>query len=368
MGRSLEVVRQSRYQPTVECLKRLNQPWIASYSGGKDSTSLVTWLEWLRRSGQVKIKQPRLVLSDTGVEYPFLQEIAQKLMSRLQECGWECTEVRPRVEEKLYCQIFGRGLSPVHPGNRKFMRWCTRSTKVDPMLRFRYFLGSQILVLNGMRWGESKNRDGKLVASGCSAGGECGTNLQGVVDGEKLFSPIINWTTCYVVDWLMGAVDEISFSLCQDLFKITQDLVTVYGVKRKIGLFGPPEIESSLRYGCIGCPAVGVGALVKRTASLKKIGAVDSRADALTRIYGIWQEVYKSKNRLGKYKKGTGKWMWGPIAMEARKQFFAEIMEVQRKAGVVLITKEDEKFIKQCWKNKVYPKGWSEADEINRGK
>jgi hypothetical protein len=38
-------------------------------------------------------------------------------------------------------------------------------------------------------------------------------------------------------------------------------------------------------------------------------------------------------------------------------------MDIQQRAGVVLITPEDEAYIRQCWANEVYPRGWCAADE-----
>jgi hypothetical protein len=44
-----------RYVPSKETVSVLNdREWICSYSGGKDSTSLVTFIEWLRRIGLVR--------------------------------------------------------------------------------------------------------------------------------------------------------------------------------------------------------------------------------------------------------------------------------------------------------------------------
>ncbi len=50
--------------------------------------------------------------------------------------------------------------------------------------------------------------------------------------------------------------------------------------------------------------------------------------------------------------------------MEVRQRLFARVLDIQRRAGVVLVTPEDEAFIRQCWAEKVYPRGWSEADEL----
>jgi DNA sulfur modification protein DndC len=150
-----------RFCPSKDTLAVLNgSPWVAAFSGGKDSTALVTWVEWLRRVGMVKVATPRLVMSDTGVEYPFLRKTSAALLDVLRASGWECVVVEPLVRERLYCQIFGRGLPPVHPAYKR-MRWCTRSTKQDPMKRHSQAFGADTIQLTGVRWGESDSRDGK---------------------------------------------------------------------------------------------------------------------------------------------------------------------------------------------------------------
>jgi 3'-phosphoadenosine 5'-phosphosulfate sulfotransferase (PAPS reductase)/FAD synthetase len=124
------------YEPDQNQLTKLEQPWICSYSGGKDSTSLVTWIEWLRRKGWISVDQPRLVMSDTDAEYPFLMEVSRLLTTLLEKHGWIFDIVKPPIHKKLYNAIFGRGVPPVHPSHRKRMRWCTNATKVQPMGEF----------------------------------------------------------------------------------------------------------------------------------------------------------------------------------------------------------------------------------------
>lgn len=103
------------YEPTQEHLTKLAQPWCCSFSGGKDSTSLVTWIEWLRRAGWITVERPQLVRSDTGVEEGNLVGVAEELTTLLEGCDWECAVVRPAVHERLYPQILGRGLPPIPP-------------------------------------------------------------------------------------------------------------------------------------------------------------------------------------------------------------------------------------------------------------
>lgn len=346
------------YTPSAETLSVLNhRQWICSYSGGKDSTSLVTWIEWLRRSGQMTYAEPRLAMSDTGVEFPFLQEIAGRMMERLTACGWRCEVVLPAVRERLYCRIFGRGNTPIYPGIKR-MRWCTQSTKIDPMERFAATLGPDVVQLSGVRYGESKMRDGKLNKrlKGCAAGGECGLpDPTQAKKSRQIYSPIINWKTCQVVDWLSGLVARSVRDSIADLLEIATDLLDVYEVRKGAVGFGvfPPEVRA-LRFGCIGCPAIGRDKLTDRQLT------EHPSWKHLKRIYWIWEQCWTSKNRCPP--KGKMK-LPGPLRMEARQRLFVELLKIQEDSGVVLVTEEDIAFIKQCWKNKVYPRGWSEEDE-----
>lgn len=357
-----------RFCPSKDVLKTLNERnWVCSFSGGKDSTALVTWIEWLRRIGMVRVATPRLVMSDTTVEFPFLRGIADRLMAALAKCGWECQVVTPPVNQRLYCRIFGIGVTPVHPGNRTRMRWCSRATKINPMTRYAKTLAEDVLQLSGVRWGESDVRDGKLKAKGCAAGGECGLPEP----GDRVTAPIITWKMCQVIDWLSGR--EGVADAMPDTVGLTRELVEVYNVKTAdVGfLTATPPPSTALRFGCIGCPAISN---VKVTRS--KEAANHPEWSHLRRIYGVWDALYNKANRCCRlrtdtYRKQNKNWPkgwnpdygYGPLRMEARKQYFPEILDIQDKAKVTLVTPEDIAFVHECWEKKVYPRGWSEADE-----
>lgn len=353
--KELPLIPPSRFMPSKDVLSVLNgRQWVCSYSGGKDSTSLVTWVEWLRRAGFVRCNTPALVLSDTKVEYPFLRETSAELMAVLTSSGWRCEIVTPPVSQRLYCRIFGIGNTPVHPGGRK-MRWCTRATKIDPMKAFARTLGPDVLQLSGVRFGESANRDAKLL-KGCAAGGECGLPEP----GEGVYGPIITWSLCKVVDWLAGRASEAVNALILDLLPLTSRLLDVYGVTQaEANLYGeiPPPVVN-MRFGCIGCPAIS-----NEKITQSKAGRRHPAWAVLRRIYDVWDRLYDYTNRCVRIKT-DGVVRNGPLRMEARKRYFAEIMAIQREAGIALVTPEDEAFIRDCWERKVYPRGWGPEDEL----
>ena len=340
------------YEPSAETLEVANsRSWVASYSGGKDSTSLVTWLEWLRRGGRIaSTVLPRLVLSDTGVEYPFLRSITQRMMARLADCGWHCETVTPPIHQRLFPSIFGRGVPPVHPGMRK-MRWCTNSTKIRPMALYSSTVGEAVVKLTGVRWGESDQRDGRLSLNGCVAGGECGLPEP----GEGTYGPIITWRTCQVYDWLTGAVGAGVRSVLADLLPLTGELVQEYGFRVERDLFGFAEV-SGLRFGCIGCPAVQRDKVIAAKAA-------DASASwgALAGVYAIWAEMRLPRNRIGRERDGQVK--LGPVRLSARQRLFGDLLRIQKASGVNLVNHQEEEFIRDCWKRQVYPRGWSVADE-----
>jgi 3'-phosphoadenosine 5'-phosphosulfate sulfotransferase (PAPS reductase)/FAD synthetase len=353
------------YDPTAEHISKIGGSWCASFSGGKDSTALVTWVEWMRRAGWVECQNPQLVQSDTTVEHPALAGVSCDLMDLLRRCGWECAIATPLPHEKLYNRILGLGLTPIHPGIRN-MRWCTRSTKIGPMDRWRKEHSSG-LTLAGLRMGESSMRDDKILkaASGCAAGGECGIPPP----SSRTYSPLLDWRTCQVIDWLNGAVGKEVRDLMGDVFAITRRLVAVYDFATAETLFEERQVVSAARFGCTGCPAIGAEAHAP-TAVIKRYGA----DHPVCELYDVWFEArqranrcYRSAERKGNAKGGNRQLFkrggYGPIRLEVRKRLFARVMDIQQRAGIVLVSPEDEAFIRQCWAEKRYPRGWSEEDE-----
>jgi len=233
-------------------------------------------------------------------------------------------------------------------------------------------------MLTGLRLGESAMRDGKLKRSSCAAGGECG-----IPDpSNRTYSPILNWSVCQVIDWLNGiAMPKKETRKIDDLITITRRLVEIYAVR--IGQSGltfdegsvEPEVRTS-RYGCNGCPAI-------QSESHAPISAIRQHGgeSPMNEIYDVWYEARRKENRCGQWRKkyikaktkngkkcrkwkGLWRFVFGPIKMHVRPILFERVMDIQRRAGIVLVTPEDEAFIRDCWANKVYPRGWGPDDEL----
>lgn len=339
------------YDPTPETLGLLANECSSSFSGGKDSSCLVSWIEWLRRAGWVTIQTPKLVQSNTGVEDPKLQAVSEKMMGVLRASGWQCVIVTPPIHKRLYNSILGRGVPPIHPGIRN-MRWCTNGTKIEPMQNWREENGGKMIVLTGRRKGESAIRDEKIARSSCAAGGECGIPDQ----QEWTRDPILHWTTCNVIDWLNGAVRKDVRQVMGDVFAVTKELVGIYGVSIGQPTFDwdEPEITAA-RFGCAGCPAIEASRYPRLSVARRNGGA-----DApINDLYGVWFDARLPKNRI------RHGYKLGPIRMSVRQELFERVMSIQSRSGVTLVTAEDEAFIRGCWEHGTYPRGTSEEDEDN---
>jgi DNA sulfur modification protein DndC len=150
---------------------RTNRPWIIGFSGGKDSTVLLT-LVWtaLKRFKEntehpFQLKRPvYVVCNDTLVENPiisnYVDEVLQKIevAAREQDLPIFVRKTTPKLEESFWINILGKGY-PVP--NNKF-RWCTDRLKIKPTSNFLHEQIDEIgeaIVLLGTRYEESVNRE-----------------------------------------------------------------------------------------------------------------------------------------------------------------------------------------------------------------
>src|SRR5258708_32688668 len=79
------------------------------------------------------------------------------------------------MDKRFFVYILGRG---VPPPNNNTLRWCTRQIKVEPMqqevIQAIDGLDGTVLMLTGVRQGESAIRDRRIEMSCSKDGAECG--------------------------------------------------------------------------------------------------------------------------------------------------------------------------------------------------
>lgn len=346
---------------TVESLKAYApnyRHWAIAYSGGKDSSATVTVVAHLIETGVIPRPESLTVLyADTRMEIPPLQTSAMRMMEDLRARGFDARVVLPALDDRYFVYMFGRGVPP--PKNR--FRWCTSQIKIEPMLNalksLRERAGEKLLMLTGVRLGESAVRDARIVLSCSRDGAECGQGWFQEATPESVadtLAPLLHWRVCHVWDWLMFG----------DHTYATRMVANVYG--------GDEAVEINARTGCIGCP------LASQDKALQGVVARPEWAylAPLLRLKPLYEELsFHHSNRIRKAggerrKDGTlakNQQRVGPLTMEARMFGLESVLSVQREINgaaalgapaIDLINAEEEARILELIALNTWPDGW----------
>lgn len=319
--------------------------WALAYSGGKDSSATTSFVTWAIQTGKVPAPETLTVLyADTRQEFPPLQQTAMTFMDALRNDGYTARSVLPKLDERFYVYMLGRGVPP--PKNR--FRWCTPQLKVEPMQQAlqqrREELGEKFLMLTGVRMGESAARDQRIALSCSKDSGECGQGWFQTTPGDAVsdtLAPLLHWRVCYIWDWLYFGEHK---------YQMLADIAVTYG-------------DDDVRTGCIGCN------LASKDTALENLCRAPEWAHLtpLKELKPLFQELQKPRHRLrkaaperkkdGSYAK-NGQRM-GPLTMAARAYALDRVLDIQQRARVDLINATEEARIRELWDLNTWPDGWT---------
>lgn len=168
-------IKSKRVRAIIEDLKdqyleedRYNRPWIIGFSGGKDSTVLLTlsWiaLQELKEEGHILKRMIYVVCNDTLVENPIIVEYVETVLSRIELASIEqhlpisVTKTTPSLEDSFWCCVIGKG----YPVPNNAFRFCTEKMKIKPTSQFitdQVTAEGEAIVLVGTRLSESQARE-----------------------------------------------------------------------------------------------------------------------------------------------------------------------------------------------------------------
>jgi DNA sulfur modification protein DndC len=373
-GRRLQMTES--IELTVQSLQAYgpdHADWGVAWSGGKDSSATLTLICWLIDTG--RIVRPRsltVFYADTRQELPPLAIAAERIMDELRERGIRVDVVTAPMDKRFMVYILGRG---VPPPNNNTLRWCTRQIKIDPMQdalaeRLADFEGN-VLMITGVRQGESAIRDARIEMSCGKDGAECGQGwYQQVLPNAKslrgriaTLAPLLHWRVCHVWEWLKHWAPQAEFGDWP-----TAMIADAYG--------GDEAEEINARTGCIGCP------LAQEDTALNTVllNPSWSHLRPLTRLRPLWRELREPGNRLKKegierLKDGSiGKnpQRMGPVTLEARAMALDRVLAIQEECNAaalalgrptfLLINPEEEARIRELQAAGTWPDGW-DGDE-----
>nr|WP_315155665.1 DNA phosphorothioation system sulfurtransferase DndC [uncultured Flavobacterium sp.] len=160
-----EIIDQYTYADNSE------RPWIIGFSGGKDSTVLLTlvWiaLQRIRRDLPFPFQLRRpvyVVCNDTMVENPIISNYVDDVLSKISEEARNqdlpifVKKTVPKLEETFWINVIGKG----YPVPNNAFRWCTDKLKIRPTSNFlleQIDEKGEAIVLLGTRYEESATRE-----------------------------------------------------------------------------------------------------------------------------------------------------------------------------------------------------------------
>jgi len=370
---------------------------VCAFSGGKDSFTTVTLLATLLKQGLIPTPETLTVLyADTRMELPPLQASALTTLQQFEQHGIQTQVVTPPLDDRFFVYMFGRGVPP--PKNR--FRWCTPQLKVEPMeraveaLSVRLGLGEmvrnekkerevyqaygewvvskgkrvfqpyeKVLLLTGVRVGESAARDQRIATSCSRDGAECGQGYFQYSSAEGLYdtlAPIEMWRVCHVWDWLFFHAPEHGFD--------TRMVAEVYG--------GDDAEELNARTGCIQCNLASKDTALTALLKLSQWAYLTP----LTQLKPLYSDLIRPIHRLRKNgerkQDGTlssNPMRMGPLTMTARRSGLSEVLSIQEQVNEVareqnrplidLINAEEHARILELIEANTWPDKWT-GEEI----
>ena len=338
--------------------KHDNRPWLIGYSGGKDSSLLVSLVveTVMRLPAKERTKKVFIVSSDTGVENTIVKRYMHNSSNKINEfsksinANIQAEIIYPDVTQSFWSLVIGLGYpTPEPPG----FRWCTERLKILPMNRYTNALierFGEVVLLLGVRKAESLSRKRSITSR----------EIEG-----KLLTPHTDIAKAYVYNPLTEIKNELVWEyLLKDdgvspwggdmkyLFNLYQgeDLGEEQSVVGQVDKDKIPVTGNS-RFGCWCCTIVKVDKSLQRfiDKGSKELEPLREFRDWLVSIRQN-PEFRDNKRRNGKvYQKSNGQYGFGPFKLSARQEILRKLLVLQKETGFELITNEELKMIDTLW-------------------
>ena len=340
--------------------KHDDRPWLIGYSGGKDSTLLVSLvyeaMKRLKNAGSIMHKKIYVITSDTMVENPIVKRYMHSSSESINKAAQrdrlqiEATIIYPEPDQTFWSRIIGLGYpTPEPPG----FRWCTDRLKIAPMNKYvndRIQESGEIVILLGVRKGESLTRQKTITAREIE--GKL-LNMHNDIPHAYVYNPITEVPNALVWEYLLrddcrspwGTDMKYLFNLYQGENMGEEQSVLGQIDKEKIPVTG------NSRFGCWCCT------MVTEDKSLQRF--IDGGDTELIPLRNFRNELLKmrsdpqfrdTKRRNGSvYKKADGTFGLGPFTLRARRIILEKLLQLEEETHLQLITIDELREIDKMW-------------------
>jgi DNA sulfur modification protein DndC len=339
---------KNSYRGIIDSLVHLytadERPWLVGFSGGKDSTMLVSLIfnAILTIPPAQREKTISVLCTDTRVEIPAIADIVENTLTKMRKFSQqnslniEVNLLKPPPEQSFWVNIIGRGYPPP---NRTF-RWCTQRLKIDPVTVFvnqRLGHWGEAILHLGARRAESSTRAQTM------AGRESRNNLLRHPDLPRVWvsNPIEFLTT-----------EEVWAYLLQKANPWGSDNRILYKLYANASNGECPiQIDTSTpacghsRFGCWTCTVVD-----RDKAGEGLLAAGDERMEHLIAFRETLLEFRNPDNGWRDNRRMNGNEGPGPLLIKGRRELLNRLLKLQEETNTILITSEELLLVQQLWK------------------
>jgi len=339
---------------------RYNRPWIIGFSGGKDSTVLLT-LVWLAlnemRKNNIELKrQVYVVCNDTLVENPVIEEYVNNVLQTIQKAAKAqllpitVKTTTPQIEDTFWCCVIGKG----YPVPNNSFRFCTEKMKIKPTSTFiteQVAADGEAIILIGTRLSESQQRAKSIMKH----------NIKGrrlskhpLNPNTYTYAPIKDlmleevWYIINAIPSPWGADNKVIFQIYMDASADDYECPTVV----------TDETHKSCgqsRFGCWTCT------VVKEDKSMTAL--IKNGIDWMQPLLDFRNRLVENRN-VSKYRRPTRRngqaavdetgHNMGNYTMEYRIQLLSELLTIQKetqhsRSSIDLITSQELIAIQIIW-------------------
>ena len=328
------------------------RPWVVTFSGGKDSTTVLQLVVEMLidlEEEHKNLKKVYVVSSDTGVEMPIIEDYTTNKLDQIKDfiktsnINMEVNLLKPKVTESFWTLLLGKG----YPSPNQTFRWCTDRMKIKPATNFLKSLtekNESILMLLGVRSDESQARAESIAKRDEN---HRGFSKHGEIPNAFVFSPVKDWTNADV--WTYLSKYPAPWGIHNDMMK----LYDKGSGEADCNIALNPEAAScgKTRFGCWVCTVVSKD---------------KSMANMLRNKEDEWMLPLNSfRNRLEEYRydhskrqprRRNGQKSVGPFLLSVRKELLEELLSIEKQLIAIgkmgskkLISDEEIAQIQKEW-------------------
>ncbi|MEW8256326.1 MAG: DNA phosphorothioation system sulfurtransferase DndC [Candidatus Thiodiazotropha taylori] len=363
-----------------------NRPWIIGFSGGKDSTVVLSlvYSMFVQLTEEERQKPVYVVSSDTLVETPVVVDLIQRVLKSINTEGERlglpisAHAVYPEMDQTFWVNLLGRG----YPAPKQSFRWCTERMKISPVSEFiteKVAQFGEVVVVLGSRSQESASR-AQVIAKHKIKGSALSRHTS--LSNAYTYMPIEQWSADEVWEYLISAPCPWG-GTNDELFGLYKD--SNQGECPMVIDTSTPSCGNS-RFGCWTCTVV--------TEDRALHGLIESGNSWMKSLLEFRNALYESNepenaeiyrhdkrrsNRIT-FRRARGdekgeldtRQIRGPYKMKHRKDWLRNLLEIQKKLeeedhGFPLIREEELQHIRQQWlKDPIEPDVLDELPEIYR--